>query len=201
MDVWGNSGESVVDNLGGSSFTGHLGDGVNSGCADNLGDNMASLNGSDNWFDDGNISAMFGFDFSAGSLDGLDNGLGDGVSDGSRGNSGMSIGSNASMSKGKTSIVLRISFSLGFTFDDESGGGKRGKGGSNMSSAVFVDDLFASLLVGDFFTGNISGGADVFSSRSTRLDFNFLSFGYACYWLVCSNSSCGTIGQRKLRLR
>merc|ERR1711973_618505 len=159
MDVWGDSGECVVDNLGGSGFAGHLGDGMNSRCALNLGHNMASLNGSDNWFDDGNINAMFSFDFSAGSLDGLDNRLGDGVSDRSRGNSSMGIGSNA-MSKGKTSMAveLRISFSFGFTFDDESGSGNTERG-SNMSSAVFVDDLFASLLVGDFFTGNISGGA------------------------------------------
>merc|ERR1712173_53075 len=102
------NGRDMVGNLGGSGFAGHLGDGVNSRCADDLGDNVASLNRSDNRFDDGNINAMFGFDFSAGSLDGLDNGLGDGVSDGSRGNSGMSIGSNAM----KTSVELRISFSF-----------------------------------------------------------------------------------------
>merc|ERR1719228_3064093 len=127
MDVWGNSRESMVDNLSGSGFAGHLGDGVNSRCALNLGDNMASLNGSDNGFDDGHINTMFGFDFSAGSLNGLGDSLGNGISDGSRGNkgssnSGMSIGSDASMTEGETVVgeVLRISFSFGFTFDDES---------------------------------------------------------------------------------
>merc|ERR1719433_1865756 len=121
MDVRGDgSGEGItMGNFGGSGFAGHLGDGVNSRCADNLGDNMASLNRSDNRFDDGNINAMFGFDFSAGSLDGLGDSLGNSISDGSRGNKGGSMNSG-SIGSDAMSPELRISFSLGFTFDDES---------------------------------------------------------------------------------
>ena len=61
----------MLNNGGGTSFAGHLGDGVDSGCAVNLGDNMASLNRSDNWFDDGNINTMFAGVFSARSFDGF----------------------------------------------------------------------------------------------------------------------------------
>ena len=141
-----NGAGDMVDNFGNSGFAGHLGDGVNSGCAFNPGDSMASLNGSDNWFDDGHINAMFGFEFSAGSLNGLGDGLGNGISDGS----------------------------LGFTFDD-------GQWPMANDSSAAAGDLFASLLVGDFFTDNILGFADVFGMRSTSLDFDFFSRRCTCH--------------------
>ena len=158
--VVSNGSGDVVNNLGGAGFAGHLGDGVNSGGTVNLGDDVASLNRGNYFFDDGNINAMFGFDLSAGSLNGLGDGLRDGISYGSGGGeSSMSIRGNT-VSEGKTSKDLSISFSFGFTFDDKSSV-------SDDSSAVFVDNLFASLFVGDFLGDNISGGADVFGTGST----------------------------------
>lgn len=152
-----NGSGDVVNNFGDAGFAGHLGDGVNSGGTVNLGDDVTSLNRSDNLFGDGDIDAMFGFDLSAGSLNGLGDGLRDGISYRGRGN--MSKAMDA-MSVGKTGKELRISFSFGFTFDDKSSM-------SNDSSAVFVDDLCASLLVGDFLADNIFSFADGFGTRST----------------------------------
>jgi len=65
--------DGVFDNFGNSGFTSDLGDGVDGGCADNLGDNVASLDGGDDLLDNWDINAMFGGDLSAGSLDGLGN--------------------------------------------------------------------------------------------------------------------------------
>merc|ERR1712061_335386 len=107
----------MLNNGGGTSGAGHLGDGVDGGCAVNLGDDMASLDRGNLLDGDGDIDAMFGFDLSAGSFNGLGDGLRDGISYRGRGN--MSKAMDA-MSVGKTGKELRISFSFGFTFDDKS---------------------------------------------------------------------------------
>ena len=123
----------MLNDGGGTSGAGHLGDGVDGGCAVNLGDNMASLNRGNLLNGDGDINAMFGFDLSAGSFDGLGDRGGDGngvVGEGSDA-SITSIG-ETSMEKGNSGFGI----SLSFTFDNKTMG-------SNMS-AVFVDDLFAS---------------------------------------------------------
>ena len=123
----------MLNDGGGTSGAGHLGDGVDSGCAVNLGDNMASLDRGNLLNGDGDINAMFGFDLSAGSFDGLGDRGGDGngvVGEGSDA-SITSIG-ETSMEKGNSGFGI----SLSFTFDNKTMG-------SNMS-AVFVDDLFAS---------------------------------------------------------
>ena len=134
--VVSNGSGDVVNNLGGAGFAGHLGDGVNSGGTVNLGDDVASLNRGNYFFDDGNINAMFGFDLSAGSFDGLGDRGGDGngvVGEGSDA-SITSIG-ETSMEKGNSGFGI----SLSFTFDNKTMG-------SNMS-AVFVDNLFASVQI------------------------------------------------------
>ena len=123
----------MLNDGGGTSGAGHLGDGVDGGCAVNLGDNMASLDRGNLLNGDGDINAMFGFDLSAGSFDGLGDRGGDGngvVGEGSDA-SITSIG-ETSMEKGNSGFGI----SLSFTFDNKTMG-------SNMS-AVFVDDLFAS---------------------------------------------------------
>merc|ERR1712061_899584 len=150
----------MLNNGGGASGAGHLGDGVDGGCAVNRGNNMASLDRGNLLDGDGDINAMFGFDLSAGSFDGL----------GDRGRDGNGVvgeGSNASINDMSSIGETSIGISLSFTLDNKTGAGKM--------SAVFVDNLFASLLVGDFFADNIGGGADIFGTRSARLDFNFFS--------------------------
>merc|ERR1719361_2229860 len=117
----------------------------------------------DNW----DINAMFGGDLSAGSL----NGLGDGGREGDGNGGGVGIsGISESVVESTITQILCVSFSISFTFDNKSS-----MSISSNVGAVFVDDLFASLLVGDFFADNIGGAADIFGSRCARLDFNFLS--------------------------
>merc|ERR1711971_819997 len=113
---------------------------------------------------------MFGGDLSAGSL----NGLGDrgGEGDGNGGGVGIS-GIAESVVESTITEILCVSFSISFTFDNMSD--KSSMSISPNVGAVFVDNLFASLLVGDLFADNIGGRADVFGSGCTRLDFNFLS--------------------------
>ena len=130
----------VLDNFSNSGLAGDLGDGVDGGCADDLGDNMASLDGSDYWFDNWDINAMFGGNLSAGSL----NGLGDrgGESDSNGGGVGIS-GITESMVESTITKNLCVSFSISLTFDN----GMCKKSSMSISSnlgAVFVDDLFAS---------------------------------------------------------
>ena len=167
--------DGVLDNFGNSGFAGDLGDGVDGGCADDLGDNVASLDGGDDLLDNWDINAMFGGDLSAGSLDGLGDRGGDG-------NSMVGIStmkSSISESVVETTITenLCVSFSISFTFDNMSDKSSMSISKSSMSNvcAVFVDNSCASLLVGDFFADNISGAADGFGSGCARLDFNFLS--------------------------
>ena len=69
--VVSNGSGDVVNNLGGAGFAGHLGDGVNSGGTVNLGDDVASLNRGNYFFDDGDINAMFAGMFSARSFNGF----------------------------------------------------------------------------------------------------------------------------------
>merc|ERR1719362_1317060 len=98
--------DGVFQDFGNSGFASNLGDGVDGGCACDLGDNMASLDGGDDLLDNWDINAMFGGTFSAGSLDGL----------GDRGMVGISSISESVM---ETTITenLCVSFSFSFTFD------------------------------------------------------------------------------------
>merc|ERR1719183_3121335 len=158
--------DGVFDDFGNSGFTSDLGGGVDGGCAGNLGDNVASLDGSDDLLDNWDINAMFGGDLSAGSLDGLGDRGGDG--------DGMVGISSISESVVETTITenLCVSFSISFTFDTMSD--KSSMSISSNVCAVFVDNSGTSLLVFDFFAGNIVGDADGVGTGSTRLDFNFL---------------------------
>ena len=170
----------VLDNFGNSGLAGDLGDGVDGGCADDLGDNVASLDGGDDLCDDWDINAMFGRDLSAGSLDGLGDGGGEGDGNGSVvGISGITESTMESTGITESTITenLCVSFSISFTFDNMSDKSSMSISKSSMSNvcAVFVDDGFASLLVGDFFADNIGGAADGFGSGCARLDFNLLS--------------------------
>merc|ERR1719203_267015 len=109
--------------------------------------------------------------------DGVDGGgtgdLGDGGGEGD-GNRGMVGISSISESVVETTInkSVSFSFSFGFTFDNMSD--KSSMSISSNVCAVFVDNSCASLLVFDFFAGNIVGDADGVGTGSTRLDFNFL---------------------------
>ena len=134
MVVSGDNG--VLDDFGNSGFASDLGDGVDGGCADNLGDNVASLDGGDDLLDNWDINAMFGGNLSAGSLDGLGDGGGEG--DGNGGGVGIS-GIAESVVESTITENLCVSFSISFTFDNKSSMSIS----SNMG-AVFVDDLFAS---------------------------------------------------------
>merc|ERR1719464_194841 len=162
--------DGVFQNFGNSGFASNLGDGVDGGGTGDLGDNVASLDGGDDLLDNWDINAMFGGNLSAGSLDGLGDGGGEG--DGNGG--GMGISSIAE-SVVETTITenLCVSFSFSFTFDNMSD--KSSMSISSNVCAVFVDNSGASLLVFNFFAGNIIGDADSVGTGSTRLDFNFLS--------------------------
>ena len=130
----------MLNNGGGTSGAGHLGDGVDGGGAVNLGDDMASLDRGNLLDGDGDINAMFGFDLSAGSFDGLGDRGGDGngvVGEGSDASiTDMSSIGETSMEKGDSSISLSLSFTL-----DNKTGNRQAIG---KMSAVFVDNLFAS---------------------------------------------------------
>jgi hypothetical protein len=131
--------DGVFQDFGNSSFASDLGDGVDGGCAGDLGDNVASLNGGDDLLDNWDINAMFGGHLSAGSLDGLGDGGGEGDS-----NRGMVGISSISESVVETTITenLCVSFSISFTFDNMSD--KSSMSISSNVCTVFVDDLFAS---------------------------------------------------------
>ena len=135
--------DGVLDNFGNSGFAGDLGDGVDGGCADDLGDNVASLDGGDDLLDNWDINAMFGGDLSAGSLDGLGDRGGEG--DGNRGMVGISSISE-SVVESTITENLCVSFSISFTFDNMSDKSSMSISKSSMSNvcAVFVDNLFAS---------------------------------------------------------
>ena len=126
----------MLNDGGGTSGAGHLGDGVDSGCAVNLGDNMASLDGGDDLLDNWDINAMFGGDLSAGSLDGLGDRGGDG--DGMVGISSIS----ESVVESTITQILCVSFSFSFTFDNMSD--KSSMSISSNVCAVFVDNSCAS---------------------------------------------------------
>ena len=128
--------DGVFDDFGNSGFTSDLGDGVDGGCADNLGDNVASLDGGDDLLDNWDINAMFGGNLSAGRLNGLGDGGGEG--DGNRGRVGIS-GIAESVVESTITQILCVSFSISFTFDNKSS-----MSISSNVGAVFVDDLFAS---------------------------------------------------------
>ena len=131
--------DGVFQDFGNSGFASNLGDGVDGGCAGDLGDNVASLDRGDDLLDNWDINAMFGGNLSAGSLDGLGDGGGEGDSD--RGMVGISSISESMM---ETTITenLCVSFSFSFTFDNMSD--KSSMSISSNVGAVFVDDLFAS---------------------------------------------------------
>ena len=133
------SDNGVLDDFGNSGFASDLGDGVDGGCADNLGDNVASLDGGDDLLDNWDINAMFGGNLSAGSLDGLGDGGGEG--DGNGGRVGISSISESVM---ETTITenLCVSFSFSFTFDNMSD--KSSMSISSNVCAVFVDNSGAS---------------------------------------------------------
>ena len=131
--------DGVFQDFGNSGFASDLGDGVDGGCADNLGDNVASLDGGDDLLDNWDINAMFGGDLSAGSLDGLGDGGGEG--DGNGGVVGIS-GIAESVVESTITENLCVSFSISFTFDNMSD--KSSMSISSNVGAVFVDDLFAS---------------------------------------------------------
>ena len=131
--------DGVFQDFGNSGFASNLGDGVDGGCACDLGDNMASLDGGDDLLDNWDINAMFGGNLSAGSLDGLGDGGGEG--DGNGGRVGISSISESVM---ETTITenLCVSFSFGFTFDNMSD--KSSMSISSNVCAVFVDNSGAS---------------------------------------------------------
>merc|ERR1711971_415898 len=60
-----------ISNSGGARCASHLCNVMISGCTINLSNIMASLNRCNNFFDDGNINAMFAGVFSTGSFNGL----------------------------------------------------------------------------------------------------------------------------------
>merc|ERR1719203_2071801 len=145
--------DGVFQDFGNSGFASNLGDGVDGGCACDLGDNMASLDGGDDLLDNWDINAMFGGNLSAGSLDSLGDGGREGDSD--RGMVGISSISESVM---ETTITENLCVSFSFTFDNMSD--KSSMSISSNVCAVFVDNSCASLLVFDFFAGNIVGDAD-----------------------------------------
>ena len=131
--------DGVFQDFGNSGFASNLGDGVDGGCACDLGDNMASLDGGDDLLDNWDINAMFGGHLSAGSLDGLGDRGGEG--DGNGGRMGISSISESVM---ETTITenLCVSFSFSFTFDNMSD--KSSMSISSNVCAVFVDNSGAS---------------------------------------------------------
>merc|ERR1719323_1540717 len=114
---------------------------------------MASLDGSDNLFGDGDINAVFGSMLSAGSFDGFGFDFGKSISNGG------SI---------RVTKVLRIGFwfSFGGSFHD------------NWSTS-FADDFFASLFVSDFLADNVVGNTNIFGTGCARLDFQSIGSMFA----------------------
>ena len=161
-----------LSNSGGGlrGLTDDLGDLVDDGGTDGLGNGVAGLDGGDNLLRYGNIDAVLGDDLVASGLDHS----GSGRSVGHRGVEAVAVSV-----RGSSSQELRIGFGLSLAFlQDNSSGG-----------ALLVNDFFALFLVGDFLADNILGGTDVLHGGSAGLHFLVFVFGTA------DGDNGGNVGQ------
>ena len=161
-----------LSNSGGGlrGLTDDLGDLVDDGGTDGLGNGVAGLDGGDNLLRYGNIDAVLGDDLVASGLD---------HSGGGRSVGHGGVEAVAVSVRGSSSQELRISFGLSLAFlQDNSSGG-----------ALLVNDFFALFLVGDFLADNILGGTDVLHGGSAGLHFLVFVFGTA------DGDNGGNVGQ------
>ena len=114
-------GCSKIGNSGFARCASHLCNVVICGCTVNFGNIVASLNRSDNFFDNGNINAMFGGVFSARSFNFLSFEFGKSIGD---------RGTIAVMSKMSIKLRISLGFSLSRTL-------------YNDRAASFADHFFA----------------------------------------------------------